>query len=78
MMGAINWVRFWSSYRNKLDLFLVIVTCVIQLPMIQDSPVYRYLTVFQIFRMYRLFLCVPRLEKLLVSEKWGHTDFEWY
>ncbi|KAI8338655.1 Ion transport protein-domain-containing protein [Chlamydoabsidia padenii] len=65
MMGAINWVRFWASYRNQFDLFLVIVTCVIQLPMIQDSGVYMYLTVFQILRMYRLFLCVPRLEKLL-------------
>ncbi|CAO3588343.1 unnamed protein product [Absidia cylindrospora] len=65
MMGALNWLRFWSSFKNKLDLFLVIVTCVIQLPMIQDSSIYMYLTIFQILRMYRLFLCIPRLEKLL-------------
>ncbi|KAI8093916.1 Ion transport protein-domain-containing protein [Halteromyces radiatus] len=65
MMGALNWLQFWSSFKNKFDLFLVIITCVIQLPVIQDHPAYMYLTIFQVLRMYRLFLCIPRLEKLL-------------
>ncbi|RCI07266.1 calcium channel protein [Rhizopus stolonifer] len=67
MAGVSNWINFWSSKRNALDLFIVIATCVIQLPMIQDSSVYKYLTIFQICRLYRLFLCVPRVRRLVTS-----------
>ena len=67
MIGAPGWMQFWASGRNKFDLFLVIVTCVIQLPMIQDSHAYKYLTIFQCFRQYRLFICIPRVRRLLVS-----------
>ncbi|ORX56168.1 hypothetical protein DM01DRAFT_1303553 [Hesseltinella vesiculosa] len=65
MVGTSHWLDFWLSTRNRIDLALVIVTCVIQLPDIQDSQLYMYLTLFQVFRQYRLFLCIPRLEKLL-------------
>lgn len=66
MAGALSWVHFWTSIRNKVDLFLVVVTCVIQLPMIQDSSAYKYLTIFQCMRIYRLFICLPRVRRLLV------------
>ncbi|CAO3628226.1 unnamed protein product [Cunninghamella blakesleeana] len=65
IVGTQHWLQFWNSNLNKLDLIIVITTCVIQLPMIQDDPVYKYLTIFQVLRTYRLFLCVPRVEKLL-------------
>ncbi|KAI9307562.1 Ion transport protein-domain-containing protein [Cunninghamella echinulata] len=65
IVGTQHWLQFWNSNRNKLDLIIVITTCVIQLPMIQDDPVYMYLTIFQVLRTYRLFSLVPRVEKLL-------------
>ncbi|KAI9495474.1 Ion transport protein-domain-containing protein [Zychaea mexicana] len=65
MIGSPGWMQFWTSGRNKVDLFLVIVTCVIQLPMIQDSNAYKYLTIFQCMRQYRLFICIPRVRRLL-------------
>lgn len=67
MVGATSWMSFWSTKTNLFDLFLVISTCVIQLPMIQDSWAYKYLTIFQILRLYRLFICIPRVRRLLVS-----------
>lgn len=67
MAGATTWMQFWNSGRNKFDLLLVIATCIIQLPMIQDSPAYKYLTIFQCLRMYRLFICIPRVRRLLAS-----------
>ncbi|KAL9549481.1 hypothetical protein PS6_006058 [Mucor atramentarius] len=65
MVGATSWMSFWSAKTNLFDLFLVISTCVIQLPMIQDSWAYKYLTIFQILRLYRLFICIPRVRRLL-------------
>ncbi|KAI9268809.1 Ion transport protein-domain-containing protein [Sporodiniella umbellata] len=67
MAGVSSWLNFWSSKRNALDLLIVIATCVIQLPMIQDSSVYKYLTIFQVCRLYRLFLCIPRVRRLVTS-----------
>ncbi|KAI8378320.1 Ion transport protein-domain-containing protein [Blakeslea trispora] len=66
MIGAVSWMGFWSSKTNLFDLFLVISTCVIQLPMIQDSSAYKYLTIFQILRSYRLFICIPRVQRLVL------------
>ncbi|RCH93740.1 calcium channel protein [Rhizopus azygosporus] len=67
MVGATSWMNFWSSKRNVIDLFIAITTCVIQLPMIQDSAAYKYLTIFQICRCYRLFLCIPRVQRLVLA-----------
>lgn len=66
LVGARSWIQFWLSGRNQFDLFLVVATCIIQLPMIQGSPAYKYLTIFQCFRAYRLVLCLPRVRRLLV------------
>ncbi|KAI8977429.1 Ion transport protein-domain-containing protein [Mycotypha africana] len=65
MVGATSWLAFWSSRRNLFDLSIVIVTCIIQLPIIKDSYAYKYLTIFQILRVYRLFICIPRVRRLL-------------
>ncbi|KAL0076809.1 Ion transport protein-domain-containing protein [Phycomyces blakesleeanus] len=66
-VGAPNWIQFWSSGRNRFDLFLVISTCVIQLPMIQDSEAYKYLTIFQVLRLYRLLICFPRVRRIIYA-----------
>ncbi|KAI9029793.1 Ion transport protein-domain-containing protein [Phycomyces nitens] len=66
-VGAPTWVQFWSSGRNRFDLFLVISTCVIQLPMIQDSEAYKYLTIFQVLRLYRLLICFPRVRRIIYA-----------
>ncbi|ORX44568.1 hypothetical protein DM01DRAFT_1340321, partial [Hesseltinella vesiculosa] len=50
-----------SSNRETCSVGEYSRTC----PDIQDSQLYMYLTLFQVFRQYRLFLCIPRLEKLL-------------
>jgi len=66
-LGSRTWVQFWMSGRNRFDLFLVVATCIIQLPMIQGSSAYKYLTIFQCLRFYRLILCLPRVRRLLSS-----------
>ncbi|CAO3675097.1 unnamed protein product [Umbelopsis ramanniana] len=67
LLGSRTWVQFWMSGRNRFDLFLVVATCIIQLPMIQGSSAYKYLTIFQCLRFYRLILCLPRVRRLLSS-----------
>lgn len=67
MLGATSWMNFWYSTTNLVDLFLVISTCIIQLPMIQGSWAYKYLTIFQILRVYRLFICIPQVRRLVVK-----------
>nr|CAG8520308.1 3794_t:CDS:10 [Entrophospora candida] len=57
---------FFDKWANIVDLTLVIITLVIQIPFIKNSPVYVYMTVFQIARIYRVVIAVPRLRSLLV------------
>ncbi|ORY05860.1 hypothetical protein K493DRAFT_333364 [Basidiobolus meristosporus CBS 931.73] len=60
--------KFFHSKRNRLDLFLAVVTCLIQIPPIPtvtSGMVYRYLTVFQVARFYRVVMAVPRLRRLI-------------
>ncbi|CAJ0823874.1 11692_t:CDS:10, partial [Entrophospora sp. SA101] len=57
---------FFDKWANIVDLTLVIITLVIQIPFIKNSPVYVYMTVFQIARIYRVVIAVPRLRNLLV------------
>ncbi|KAF0398415.1 high-affinity cell membrane calcium channel [Gigaspora margarita] len=62
--------KFWFFFHarsNTFDLFLVIVTCLIQIPLIKSSPAYPYLTIFQIARVYRIVIAVPRLKTVLMS-----------
>ncbi|CAG8454328.1 2140_t:CDS:10 [Diversispora eburnea] len=57
---------FFSSKQNLVDLFLVIATCTIQIPTIRNSTAYNYLTIFQIARVYRVLIAIPRLRDSLI------------
>lgn len=58
---------FFQSTKNIVDFTLAIVTCIIQLPFIKESVIYPYLTLFQILRVYRVIVAIPRLRDLLVN-----------
>lgn len=62
-----DWREFFVKPNNLLDLFLAVTCSVIQIPVIQESQVYPWLTVFQLIRFYRVILEVPRMRPLLVS-----------
>ncbi|KZW03268.1 hypothetical protein EXIGLDRAFT_664412 [Exidia glandulosa HHB12029] len=52
---------------NIIDLLLAVGSTVIQTPVIKHSPVYPWLTLFQLARFYRVILDVPRMRPLLLS-----------
>ncbi|KAJ5628092.1 hypothetical protein N7490_010320 [Penicillium lividum] len=63
---ASDWRVFHRRRRNWFDLLLVVVTCVIQIPPIKNSGrAYTVLTLFQIFRVYRIVLAIPVTRKLI-------------
>ncbi|KAE8134458.1 Ion transport protein-domain-containing protein [Aspergillus pseudotamarii] len=63
---ASDWRRFHKKRRNWVDLGLVIITCIIQLPPIRDSGrTYTVLTMFQILRVYRVVLAIPITRDLI-------------
>lgn len=63
-----DWRGFRKSKQNWTDLFLALVTCIIQLPPIHNSGrVYEWLTLFQILRVYRVVWAIPITRILLVS-----------
>ena len=64
-----EWRRFFEPVSNMVDLSLVILTAVIQIPIIHSSPAYPWLTAFQIMRFYRVILAIPRARRLLVRIK---------
>jgi voltage-dependent calcium channel len=66
-----DWRRFFRSQSNCFDLFLVVATCIIQIPVIHNSSVYGWLTIFQIMRVYRVIMAVPVTRDLLV---WGRLS----
>jgi hypothetical protein len=57
---------FVDSRQNLLDLFLAVVTSIIQIPVIKNSRTYAWFTVFQLARFYRVIAAVPRLRALLL------------
>lgn len=61
-----NWRTFFNHASNVLDLVLALVTSIIQIPVIHQSGVYPWLTIFQLARFYRVILVVPRMKPLLV------------
>jgi voltage-dependent calcium channel len=61
-----NWRSFFARGNNWLDLILAIGSTVIQIPTIHNSPVYPWLTIFQLARFYRVILEVPRMKPLMV------------
>lgn len=60
-----DWRSFFSVKRNRFDLFLAVITTIIQIPGIKNSDVFPWLTVFQLARFYRVIIAVPRMEALL-------------
>jgi voltage-dependent calcium channel len=63
-----NWRSFFNHGNNLLDLVLVFVTSIIQIPAIHHSQVYPWFTIFQLARFYRVILEVPRMKPLLVRQ----------
>lgn len=65
---ACDWRHFHQSKRNWVDLVLVVITLVMQLPPIRSSgEPYAWLTIFQIARIYRLVLAVRVTRELLFT-----------
>jgi voltage-dependent calcium channel len=63
---AADWRHFHKSKQNCFDLFLVVVTMVMQIPPIRSSgEAYAWLTIFQIIRIYRLVMAVRVTRELL-------------
>lgn len=64
---ASDWRVFHRSRRNWFDLFLVVITCIIQIPIIHDSGrPYTVMTLFQILRVYRVVMAFPVTRKLIM------------
>ncbi|KAK3818698.1 MAG: Ion transport protein-domain-containing protein [Benniella sp.] len=57
--------KFFSSRKNITDLFLVVTTLIIQIPPIRNSSAYRYMTIFQVMRIYRPIMYVEGLRLLI-------------
>ncbi|KAI9800334.1 MAG: hypothetical protein M1825_004104 [Sarcosagium campestre] len=64
---STDWRNFHKSKRNWVDLGLVIITSIIQLPPIHGSGrPYEWLTLFQILRIYRVVLAVSVTRELIM------------
>ena len=61
-----DWRAFFQHGNNWLDAMLAIGSSVIQIPVIHNSSVYPWLTIFQLARFYRVILEIPRVKPLLV------------
>ena len=62
-----DWRAFFNRGQNLLDLLLAVGSTIIQIPVIHDSSVYPWFTIFQLARFYRVILEIPRMKPLLVS-----------
>ncbi|KAI0338514.1 hypothetical protein BDW22DRAFT_1362860 [Trametopsis cervina] len=62
-----DWRAYFQRGQNWLDLILAIGSTVIQIPIIHDSNVYPWLTMFQLARFYRVILEIPRMKPLLLA-----------
>ncbi|KAF9913297.1 calcium channel protein [Linnemannia zychae] len=56
---------FFKSKKNLVDMFVAIITLIIQIPPIKNSRIYVYLTVFQVIRIYRPIIYIERLRSLI-------------
>ena len=61
-----DWRSFFYRGQNWLDTILAIGSSIIQIPVIKQSTVYPWLTIFQLTRFYRVILEIPRMKPLLV------------
>ena len=67
-----DWRHFFHGKRNVVDLFIAIVTTVMQIPAIRNSgQPYAWLSAFQIARIYRVVLAV-RVTRELVMVVFGN------
>ncbi|EUC42908.1 hypothetical protein COCMIDRAFT_7576 [Bipolaris oryzae ATCC 44560] len=65
----VDWRNFFKSKQNVIDLFLAVITAIIQLPAIKSAhngKAYAWLTVFQIARVYRVVLAIPVTRDLIM------------
>ncbi|GAA6027992.1 hypothetical protein JCM8097_001819 [Rhodosporidiobolus ruineniae] len=61
-----DWRAFFTeSKTNCVDTFLAVATSIIQIPVIRQSDAFRWLTIFQLARFYRVILFIPRMRRLL-------------
>ena len=67
IVGHRTWKLFWKRKTNMFDLFLALTTVIIQIPAIQRWEWFRYLTIFQVLRAYRLIPAIPGVRELMVS-----------
>ncbi|KAF2460795.1 Ion transport protein-domain-containing protein [Lineolata rhizophorae] len=64
---AVDWRNFFKGKQNLVDLFLAVITTIIQIPPIHNSgEPYAWLTIFQIIRIYRVVLAVPLTRDLIM------------
>ncbi|KAJ5717320.1 hypothetical protein N7488_002966 [Penicillium malachiteum] len=62
-----DWRVFHRKRRNWFDLCLVVVTCIIQIPVIKNSGrPYTVMTLFQVLRVYRVVMAIPVTRKLIM------------
>jgi len=58
-----------------LDVFLAVVTSIIQIPQIKNWAGYGYLTGFQLMRSYRVITGIPQLNYLVVHFTYLNSIF---
>lgn len=61
-----DWRSFFQSGNNWLDGTLAVACSIIQIPVIRNSAIYPWFTIFQLARFYRVILVVPHMKPLLV------------
>ncbi|KAI5291468.1 calcium channel protein [Ascosphaera aggregata] len=59
--------KFHRHWRNWIDLFLAVITCVMQLPRVKNSRAYMGMTIFQIARAYRIVLAFTITRELVAT-----------
>jgi uncharacterized membrane protein len=61
---------FFQDKLNTTDFLIAIITCIIQIPpVVENKFVYVWFTGFQVLRIYRLVVAIPRLRALMVSQR---------
>ena len=66
---AVDWRGFLFSGKNWFDLFLVVITSIIEIPAIKHAwqgQVYAWLSVFQVIRVYRVVLAISITRELIM------------
>lgn len=61
-----DWRSFFAEQRNRTDLFIAVVTCIIQIPPIHNNSIaYSWLSGFQVIRIYRVLVAFPRMRVII-------------